>query len=172
MVNSVACELANQVSSYCQCQYKCDYVEIWTVRCDADNRNVILTGRLIPTSAQQGTDLMTAMRQWLETGRSYLTVNNEQIAVDRKCGLAIDYPYASDCTPGESKSSTGSLSGGNGNDDDDSDPTGAIVGGVIGALLIICITIIVVVLIFHLFKRKEQKYVTMCNTVGNYLIIL
>jgi len=171
MVNSVACELANQVSSYCQCQYKCDYVEIWTVRCDADNRNVILTGRLIPTSAQQGTDLMTAMRQWLETGRSYLTVNNEQIAVDRKCGLAIDYPYASDCTPGDSKSSTGSLSGGNGNDDD-SDPTGAIVGGVIGVLLIICITIIVVVLIFHLFKRKEQKYVTMCNTVGNYLIIL
>ena len=159
MVNSVACQIANQVSDYCQCEYSCEYVEIWTVRCDADYRDVILTGRLIPTNVQRGTDLMKAMGQWLETGRSSITVNNEQITVDKQCDLAIDYPYAADCTTGNTGRSTGSLGGGDGDDDDDDDDnsTGAIVGGLIAGLLIICITIIVLVLIFQVFKRKQQK---------------
>jgi len=157
MVNSIECELAEQVSNYCQCDYKCEYVEIWTMKCDVNNRDVILTGRLIPTNVQQGSDLMQAMKQWLQTGRSSITINNEQITVDKYCDPAIDYPYATDCTGG---SKTDAVSGGD-DDDDDSSSAGAIVGGLIAGLFIICITIIVVVIIFQVFKRKEQKYVTM-----------
>jgi len=163
MVNSVACELAEQISKYCECDYPCEYVEIWTVRCNTNFRDVVLTGRLIPTNAQQGTNLMQAMSQWLETGRPFVTINNEQVTVDKQCDVAIDYPYATDCTAGK----TGSALGGSNDDDDDDDDssTGAIVGGLIAGLLIICITIVVVVLIFQVFKRKQQKYVTMIDRI-------
>ena len=158
MIRAVACELAKQISRYCQCVYPCENVEIWTTRCDTNSRDVVLTGRLIPTNVQQGTNLMQAMSQWLGTGRPYITVNNEQVTVDKQCDVAIDYPYATDCTAGNTGSKSDALGGGNDDDDDDDDnSTGAIVGGLIAGLLIICITIVVVVLIFQVFKRKQQK---------------